>query len=281
MPRANMRKVMDFTIPLPPLPEQKRIVAILDQAFAAIDKATANAEKNLANARELFEAELQTVFAEKSDDWDKKTLKQVSTAFGRGKSKHRPRNAPHLFGGRYPFVQTGDVRNAKHVLTEHSQTYSEAGLAQSRLWPEGTLCITIAANIAETAVLGFEACFPDSVIGVVPDPEEADAGFLEYLFQSWRSRIQSMGKGSAQANINLGTFKNLKFPLPPISEQRGIAADLDQLSANAESLQSAYKRKMTLLTDLKQSLLKKAFAGELTVGKPTPELELTGATVNE
>ena len=83
----------------------------------------------------------------------------------RGKSKHRPRNAPELFGGPYPFIQTGEVKAARRIIREHSQTYSELGLEQSKLWPEGTLCITIAANIAETAFLGFDGCFPDSVVG--------------------------------------------------------------------------------------------------------------------
>jgi type I restriction enzyme S subunit len=156
------------------------------------------------------------------------TLSEIATIFGRGKSRHRPRNAAHLYGGKYPFIQTGDIRNSKHVITEHSQTYSEAGLAQSKLWPKGTICITIAANIAETGILGFDACFPDSVIGVVPNPKEASAGFVEYLLQSFKARLQSLGQGSAQANINMGTFENEKFPIPPLEEQERIVTILDK-----------------------------------------------------
>ena len=87
----------------------------------------------------------------------------------RGKSKHRPRNDPKLYNGGYPFVQTGDIRYANKFIRSYSQTYNEIGLKQSRLWPKGTLCITIAANIADTAILGFDACFPDSIVGFTPN----------------------------------------------------------------------------------------------------------------
>ena len=104
-------------------------------------------------------------------------LDEIAKIFGRGKSRHRPRNEPSLYGGKYPFIQTDDVRNAGLVVESYSQTYSELGLAQSKLWPSGTVCITIAANIAETAILGFDACIPDSIIGVVVDDAKADNKF--------------------------------------------------------------------------------------------------------
>ena len=250
-------------IPVPPLPEQHRIVAILDEAFAGIATAKANAEKNLQNARALFESHLQKVFTERGEGWQLKTLEEISTTFGRGKSRHRPRNAPHLYGGHYPFVQTGDIRNADHIITEYSQTYSEAGLAQSKLWPKGTICITIAANIAETAILGFDACFPDSVIGVVANPKEADVNFIEYLLQSFKARLQLLGKGSAQANINMGTFEHERFPFPPVIKQMQIVAKLDALGTETQRLESLYQQKLTALDALKKSLLHQAFSGQL------------------
>ena len=166
------------------------------------------------NARALFDSELQTIFDEREEGWKQRTLEEVATSFGRGRSRHRPRNAPHLYDGKYPFVQTGDIRNAEHLLTNYSQTYNEFGFAQSKLWPKGTVCITIAANVAETAILGINACFPDSVIGLVPNPEKADGEFIEYLLQSFKARLQSLGKGSAQDNINMGTFESQHFPFP-------------------------------------------------------------------
>ncbi len=250
-------------IPVPQLPEQRRIVGILDAAFDGIATAKANAEKNLQNARALFESHLQSVFAQRGKGWVEKTLEEVSTTFGRGKSKHRPRNAAHLYGGKYPFIQTGDIRNADHIITEYSQTYSEAGLAQSKLWPKGTICITIAANIAETAILEFDACFPDSVIGVVANPKVADVGFIEYLLGSFKARLQLLGKGSAQANINLGTFEHERFPFPPVTEQKQIVDKLDTLAAETQRLASLYQRKLAALDDLKKSLLHQAFSGQL------------------
>lgn len=250
-------------INLPRLNDQARIVTLLDEAFADIATAKANAEKNLQNARDLFESQLQAIFSKRGTNWEDKTLEQISTTFGRGKSRHRPRNDPALYGGKYPFVQTGDVRNAEHIITEFSQTYSEAGLAQSKLWPKGTICITIAANIAETGILGFDACFPDSVIGVVPNPNEAEVGYVEYVLQSFKARLQALGQGSAQANINMGTFENERFPFPKVEEQRRIVTKLDALSEESQRLESIYRQKLTALDDLKKSLLHQAFSGQL------------------
>jgi type I restriction enzyme S subunit len=259
--KASLLKAIEISFP--PLAEQQRIVGLLDEAFEGIATAKANAEKNLQNARALFESHLQSVFSQRGKGWVEKTLEEISTTFGRGKSKHRPRNEPKLYGGKYPFIQTGDIRNAEHFVTEYSQTYSEMGLAQSKLWPKGTICITIAANIAETAILDFDACFPDSVIGVVPDPKQADIGFVEYLLQSFKARLQSLGKGSAQANINMGTFEHERFPFPSVAEQKEIVTKLDALSEETQRLTSLYTRKLAALEALKKSLLHQAFRGEL------------------
>jgi len=256
-------KLRVFPVPVPSLEEQQRIVGLLDEAFESLATVKANAEKNLQNARALFESHLQSVFTQHSPGWEQKTLAEIATTFGRGKSKHRPRNAPHLYGGKYPFVQTGDIRNADHTITEYAQTYTEAGLAQSKLWPKGTICITIAANIAETAILGFDACFPDSVIGVVANPKEAEVGFIEYLLQSFKARIQALGKGAAQANINMGTFEHERFPFPPVAEQKRIVARLDALSEEAQRLARLYEQKLAALEALKKTLLHQAFSGQL------------------
>jgi type I restriction enzyme S subunit len=262
-PGINRNEVYDIKVNVPPLPEQKRIVAILDKAFIAIAKAKENAEKNLANAREVFESYLQSVFANPSEEWEEKTLSQMSIVFGRGKSKHRPRNDKKLYGGKYPFIQTGDIRNSVHVITEYTQTYNDIGLSQSKLWPKGTICITIAANIAETGILGFDACFPDSIIGMVVNKKITDKCFVEYLLQSFKARLQAKGKGSAQDNINMATFENEVFPIPPLQEQQRIVAKLDALSAETKRLEEIYRQKIADLDELIKSILDKAFKGEL------------------
>ena len=260
----NIDLVRGVKVTLPPLSEQKRIVAILDEAFEGIDRAIANTEKNLANSRELFESYLNAIFTQKGDGWEEKTLKQVSLQFGRGKSRHRPRNDKKLYGGKYPFIQTGDIRNSNHIVTSYSQTYNEVGLAQSKLWSKGTVCITIAANIAETGVLNFEACIPDSVIGLVVEQNKANNKFLEYMLQAFKVFIKTKGKGSAQDNINMGTFEAQTFPFPSINEQERIVAKLDFLSTETQRLEAIYKLKLAAFNELKQSILQKAFTGELT-----------------
>jgi type I restriction enzyme S subunit len=185
-------------------------------------------------------------------DVEWKTLSEVAFDFGRGKSKHRPRNDNRLYGGEIPFIQTGDIRNSPHIISKYSQTYNELGLKQSKLWPKGTLCITIAANIAETAILGFDSCFPDSVIGFVANPKKADAHYVEYLLSSFKSKIQAKSTGSAQSNIKLATFESFLFPFPNISKQKEIVKTLNKfqtltnfisgsLSCEIESRQKQYE----------------------------------------
>lgn len=263
---GNALKELYFTFPKS-LAEQQRIVTILDQCFAAIDKAKANAEQNLKNAKELFESYLEGVFAKKGEGWEEKTLGDIAIVFGRGKSKHRPRNWPGLYGGRYPFIQTGDVRNADKFISSFSQTYNEVGLAQSKLWKKGTICITIAANIAETAILDFDACIPDSIIGMELNKELADINFVYFLLQYFKRELQKLGKGSAQDNINLGTFDNLYFPVPPLKTQQAIVNQLDQVRVEIQGLENIYQKKIQDLEELKKSILEKAFHGELKTDK--------------
>jgi len=265
IPQINNNSFDNVLISFPKsLSEQKQIVAILDEAFTAIDQAKANIEKNIQNAKELFQSKLNDIFSQKGDGWEEKTLKEIAKDFGRGKSKNRPRNDSKLFGGRYPFVQTGDVRNTGKILTTYSQTYNEVGLAQSKLWPKGTICITIAANIAETAILDFDSCFPDSIIGLVVDSKLADSDYTYYSLQFLKGKLQELGKGSAQDNINLGTFQKQYFPFPNIKRQKGIVLILDKISLQTSQVESKYQQKLLELEELKKSILQKAFAGELT-----------------
>jgi type I restriction enzyme S subunit len=162
-------------------------------------------------------------------------------------------------------IQTGDIGNSKHRIIDYSQTYNELGLAQSELWPKGTVCIAIVgANIAETAILGFDACFPDSVIGIVVNSDIASSDYVEYLLQFFKSEIKAKGKGTARENINMGTFANQRFPFPDLETQKAIACQLDELSFQAERLEDVYQQKLAALNELKQSILQKAFSGELT-----------------
>jgi type I restriction enzyme, S subunit len=271
----NQQGLSSITIRFPSLVEQKTIVDNLNEVFEGIDRAIANTERNIASDREIFESYLNTVFTQKGDGWVEKTLREVSSDFGRGKSKHRPRNDPKLYGGSYPFIQTGDVRNSNHVITESSQSYNEVGLAQSKLWRKGTICITIAANIAETGILGFDACFPDSLIGIVVNEELTSNDFVEYLLQAVKARIKAKGKGSAQDNINLATFENERFPFPSLEQQKVIVDKLNELSSETQRLEAIHQQKLAALKELKQSILQKAFTGELTADTATQAAKAT------
>ena len=174
---------------------------------------------------------------------------------GRGKSKHRPRNDQSLYGGIYPFFQTGDIKAANFHLTEYSQTYNEKGLAQSKLWEPGTLCITIAANIAETAILGIPGCFPDSIVGFIPDPDKADVAFVKYYIDTIKLQMQSASRGTTQDNLSVDKLLTFDFHVPPLSLQRQIAGILSAYDELIENNQ----RRIKILEEMSRSLYREWF----------------------
>ncbi|MFQ5799255.1 MAG: restriction endonuclease subunit S [Candidatus Binatia bacterium] len=174
---------------------------------------------------------------------------------GRGRSRHRPRNDPSLYGGLYPFFQTGDIKAANLYLYEHSQTYNGKGLAQSKLWEPGTLCITIAANIAETAILKIRGCFPDSVVGFVPDPEKADVRFVKYYIDFIKLRMQGVSHGTTQDNLSLDKLLTFDFLMPTLEVQHKIAAIL---SAYDELIENNLQR-IQILEEMAQVLYREWF----------------------
>jgi type I restriction enzyme S subunit len=181
---------------------------------------------------------------------------------GRGKSKHRPRNDKNLFGGEYPFFQTGDVKGQK-VLKNFSQTYNSVGLKQSKLWKKGTLCITIAANIAETGFLGIDACFPDSIVGYNPFEKIVDARYIDYFFQSAKSKIAAFAPATAQKNINLTTLENLVIPFCTLQEQTQIVQEIESRLSVCDKVEQSITESIAKAEALRQSILKKAFEGKL------------------
>ncbi|MBR5786372.1 MAG: restriction endonuclease subunit S [Clostridia bacterium] len=185
---------------------------------------------------------------------EQKCLDELGT-ISRGKSKHRPRNDPSLFDGKYPFIQTADVKNANFYITEYSQTYNEKGLAQSKLWKKGTLCITIAANIADTGILGIDACFPDSIMGFVPYEDKSDVRYVKYCFDILQKQCQQISQGATQDNLSWEKLSTIKFPVPPIDAQKQIA---DILSAYDDLIENNQKQ-IKLLEEAAQRLYKEWF----------------------
>lgn len=186
--------------------------------------------------------------------WEEKRFDEIGTV-ERGRSRHRPRNDESLYGGNYPFIQTGEVKAANLYISEFSQTYNEKGLGQSRLWQPGTLCITIAANIADTAILGIEACFPDSIIGFKADEAKSDVRFVKYFFDIWQKKIQMVSQGATQDNLSMEKLLKFKIPCPPLPTQQKIASIL---SAYDDLIENNLKR-IRLLEEAAQHLYREWF----------------------
>lgn len=208
--------IENLSVPVPPRLEQRRIVDILSRANGIVRLRREAQQK----AAELIPGIFIDMFGDPATNpkgWPTALFGEVGV-LDRGRSRNRPRDAKELYGGPYPFIQTGDVANSGGRINSHNATYSEAGLAQSRLWQKGTLCITIAANIAKTGVLEFDACFPDSVVGFLPtdrvrtDYVQAWLGFLQ-------PTLEANAPQAAQKNINLEILRNLPIPVPPLALQ--------------------------------------------------------------
>ena len=183
----------------------------------------------------------------------------------RGRSKHRPRNDERLFkNGKYPLVQTGDVSQSKNFgyeIQPVTKFYNEFGLSQSKIWKAGTLCITIAANIAETGFLTYDACFPDSVVGFIPFLEGSFSTFVRYYIDSIKLILEKYAPATAQKNINLGILETLKIPLPPLVEQNEIVVRVEKHLETITQLETQIATRETTTKQLMQSILKDAFVG--------------------
>ena len=301
--------VLGTKVPLPPAAEQRRIVAKLDALTARLARARAELDRVPVLAEQLKRSTLigafsgsltaawraenrnaQPVRPRSQDELRSKYRCHEANAepylipngwrwlrlpelgdLDRGKSRHRPRNDARLFGGEHPFVQTGDVRAAGQYLTDFSETYSDFGLAQSRKWPEGTVCITIAANIAETTVLGISACFPDSVVGFSADDDKAIPEYIEYFIRTAKADLERFAPATAQKNINLDTLGALAVPTPPVSEQRAILSRIDAAFARADRMEAEAASARALIDRLEAAILAKAFRGELVPQDPNDE----------
>jgi type I restriction enzyme S subunit len=189
------------------------------------------------------------------EGWKEYKLNELGKV-NRGKSKHRPRNEPSLYGGKYPFIQTGEIKAANFYITDYSQTYSDKGLKQSKLWKKGTLCITIAANIAETAILDIDACFPDSIIGFVADENKSDVKFIKYHFDLLKLHLQSISQGTTQDNLSQEKLLRFAFTAPEdVNKQRQIACVVNTY----DELIEVNKQRIKILEETASQLYKEWF----------------------
>jgi type I restriction enzyme, S subunit len=288
-PRVNLNNIRDLEIPLAPLAEQCRIVTKLEKLLAKLDvsrerlgripamlnrfrhsvltdacsgRLTVDWRELLAPNSEQATSNRDADLPEIPREWRWVKLPETGD-MTRGKSRHRPRNEPSLFGGPYPFIQTGDIAQSGGRITTHKQTYNDAGLAQSRLWPAGTICITIAANIAESAILTYPACFPDSVVGIIANPKVAVGEYVEFFMRVAKSDLATFAPATAQKNINIAILNEVQVPLPPLREQVEIVRRVESLFALADRLETRFAEAQRRIDGITQSILAKAFRGKL------------------
>lgn len=181
--------------------------------------------------------------------WVERSLDELGTV-ERGRSRHRPRNDPSLYGTAMPFFQTGDVKAAVLHMRRPQQWYSDLGVAQSRVWRPGITCITIAANIADTAVLDSRGCFPDSVLGFTPSEQAEDAYFVKYLLDVHRERLGSAARGTTQDNLSLEKLLSFRFPVPDANDRRAIVSILRSIDDIIEN----NRRRVQVLEEMARSI---------------------------
>lgn len=252
IPRIYFKDYQKEIFKLPNLKIQKKIADNLKN----IDLMIAKKNKQISLFNELVKSRFIEMFGDPVKNEKNLPLEQLSKIgiLERGKSQHRPRNAPELLGGPYPLIQTGDVSNSNIYITTYSNTYSELGLKQSKLWEPGTLCITIAANIAQTAILTFKACFPDSVVGFIPN-NNTNIIFIHYWFEFFQKVLEEQAPQVAQKNINLKILSELKVILPSIELQNEFADFVKQTDKSKLEIQKSLDK----LEILKKSLMQQYF----------------------
>ena len=254
--RVAKEFIENHTIPIPSLPEQRRIVAILDEAFAAIDKAKENAEKNLQNARELYKSYLQSVFANPGEEWEEKKLGEVcDVIMGQspdGKTYNTEGKGVPLINGPVEFGPDCFSRTIKSKFTTQPTKYCKEG--------DLILCVR-GSTTGRTNISGFDACIGRGVAAIRYSKNQS---WINYYILSTRKKIYQLGTGSTFPNVSSDLIFNLIIPIPPLSEQRTFVAKLDALSVETKKLEAIYQSKLDNLDELKKSILQKAFSGELT-----------------
>ena len=233
-PTVNWSDLKNQEFELPDLDTQRKLAKVL---WSLNDTKEAY-KKLIAATDELVKSQFIEMFGDPAENPNGYPIEKLASVgeLNRGVSKARPRNNPALLGGPYPLIQTGEVTAAELYIDHYENTYSELGLAQSKMWPKGTLCITIAANIAQTAILGFEACFPDSVVGFVSG-ERVTQIYIHYWFGFFQKILEEQAPQVAQKNINLKILSELDVMVPPMELQQQFIRLVEQSDKSKFAIQ--------------------------------------------
>lgn len=276
----GLSRELAYSLPMifPPVHEQQRIAAYLDVSCAAIDAAVAAKRRQLETLDALALAVIhQSVtrglgaivkmvpsgmdwLSEVPEHWQVRQIKRTCDIV-RGKFTHRPRNDPAFYGGEYPFVQTGDITAARKYIRTYSQTLNELGLSVSKMFPRGTLVMSIAANIGDVAILDFEACFPDSMVGLIPG-HKTDLNFLYYMMRAMKKIMLRSAVISTQLNLNNVRIGNNFAAFPPLSEQLAIGRHLDAKEAEVDAVKETLNAQIATLAAYRKSLIHECVTGQ-------------------
>ncbi|MEA5529941.1 restriction endonuclease subunit S [Dolichospermum sp. UHCC 0684] len=267
-PKLNQKSLNSIAIPIPPLPEQKRIVAIADEAFEGIDRAIRNTEKNLSNARELFESYLNSIFTQKGDGWEEKKLGDVCQV--KDGTHFSPKNSED---GKYMYITAKNIKPYYIDLTkitfiseeDHQKIYSRCPVKKGDV-----LYIKDGATAGIAAINNFEEEFSLlSSVAVFKTSSQILNTYLVHYANSNLGRKNFLGyiDGAAITRLTLTKLNNVFIPIAPLYAQQEIVTKLDELSAETQRLENIYRQKIAALKELKQSILQKAFTGELTADK--------------
>lgn len=268
----------EIYVPVPPTEDQQRIVIFLDKKCSQIDAVIARQQEAIKKLK-AYKLSVITEAVTKGlnpdvpmkdscvewmgkipANWGIQKLK-YSTTIMRGKFSHRPRNDPRCYDGKHPFVQTGDVARASKYITTYSQTLNEFGYTVSKEFPKGSICMTIAANVGDVAVLGFDACFPDSVVGFVPN-NNVEWNYLYYVLKAMKQQLMRNAIISTQMNLNIDIIKEEYIPLPSIAEQKEIILYLDRKCVEIENAIHAKQQTVDKLSEYKKSLIYEVVTGK-------------------
>lgn len=288
--------------PLPSAPEQNQIARYLDWKTVQIAKFIKDKKRMIELLKEQKQVIINDAVTGKIDvttgkpypkykdsgvewlgyvpkDWDMSRIKQNAKIL-RGKFSHRPRNDARFYNGNYPFIQTGDIARAGKYVTRFKQTLNENGLSVSKIFPKGTLLMTIAANIGDVAILDFDACFPDSIVGFVPHLN-LHLDFLYYLFTTMKQELLKDAPVNTQGNLNIERIGVMRISLPSMKEQISIIESIQSKTAILELAISRTEREIGLMQEYRDRLIADVVTGKLDVrGIAVPE-ELEELSVDD
>ena len=270
----NVGTVRKFPVPIPPLSEQKQIVAILDKAFVAIDQAKTNIEKNIANAKELFQSKLNAIFSHPStgsggkantepvEVWEEKTLGEVCNLVGGGTPSKK---VEEYYNGEIPWATVRDMNSDKLQFTDHQITKLGLKKSSSNIIAKNHVIIATRVGLGKVCILQQDTAINQDLKGIVPKPEfEILNEFIFWWYKSITHKVVEAGTGATVQGVKLTFVNELTFPLGKIEKQNKIVKLLNQFSSDIEKLEDSYNSNLENLEDLKKSILQKAFAGELT-----------------